>query len=301
MVVVWRFDSAKGNNQQIQTAKQLTQMETLNMTVSEKRNFYRSIEFHSHSQVMRAIGTRKMVNLMGSAKMQHTAKSKGVLEFLLYLRPVECDGRTMCPHCTHCKANCLVNAGRERLFGNKPYESTIARARRIRTELLIYNRPLFMKVLCTELERARKKAEKFGMRFVVRLNGTSDLPLLIYKLDGERIVERYKDVQFVEYTKVLQYTNFVDKFPNVDYTFSYDGHNWGECQKALLNGVRVSVVFLGELPKKFNGIPVVNGDESDCRCDDPRYCIVGLHYKRTKTTDVSSAFIVKPDDPRCEF
>lgn len=49
-------------------------METLNMTVEEKRNFYQSIVFKSHAQVMREIGTRKMVNLMGSAKMQHTAK-----------------------------------------------------------------------------------------------------------------------------------------------------------------------------------------------------------------------------------
>ena len=277
-------------------------METLNMTVEEKRNFYQSIVFKSHAQVMREIGTRKMVNLMGSAKMLHTAKSKGVLEFLLYMRPVELDGHTMCPKCEHCKANCLVNAGRERIFGDKPYESTIARARRIRTELFLYNREVFMQVLCTELERAYKKAQRFCMRFIVRLNGTSDKSLLSFRFgNGESIVERYKDLQFCEYTKVLAYTNLVDKFPNVDYTFSFDGYNWGECQKALLNGVRVAVVFLGELPKKFNGIPVVNGDESDCRCDDPRYCIIGLRYKRTKTKDVSSEFIVKPDDPRCEF
>ena len=271
------------------------------MTISEKKEFYTSIEFKSHAQVMRAIGVVHMVNIMGSAKMVHTMKSKGVLEFLLYLRPVELDGHVMCPNCANCKANCLVNAGRERIYGMKKAESSIARARRIRTELYLYNRDLFMRVLTYELERAKRKADELGLRFIVRLNGTSDKSLLSFRIDGKSIVDIYKDVQFCEYTKVLAYTNVAKSRKNVDYTFSYDGSNWDDCQKALSQGVRVSVVFLGRLPKTFNGIPVVDGDLSDVRCDDPKRCVVGLRYKKTKTNDVSSAFIVKENDTRCDY
>lgn len=266
---------------------------------SEKRAFYQSLTFTSRAQILREIGIRYLADPFSSAKMMHTAKAKGVLEYLLYLKPVEVDGICMCPKCEHCKANCLVGAGRARIFkGAKGEESHILRAKRIRSELYLYNRKVFMQLLVSEMNSAMNRAKKLGLGFMARMNGTSDLSLKAFRLEGKPIYEIFPDVQFCEYTKVFKYIEQTLNVLNVDYTFSFDGYNWDDCKKALDLGRRVAVVFKGKLPKMFNGYKVVNGDISDVRCDDGKNVIVGLKYKQTSNKDISTEFIVKEDDPR---
>ena len=106
--------------------------------------------------------------------MIHTAANTATLQFLLYFHPVEVDGHVMCPRCEHCKANCLVASGRARCFSTDGYNRLIDTKRK-RSELFLYNRDLFMKILIREINNARAKAARDGMDFMIRLNGTSDI------------------------------------------------------------------------------------------------------------------------------
>ena len=51
------------------------------------------------------------------------------------------------------------------------------------------------------------------------------------------------------------------------------------------------MVFAGELPKTWQGKPVINGDESDLRFLDPKGVIVGLKAKGQGKKD-TSGFVV---------
>jgi hypothetical protein len=47
----------------------------------------------------------------------------------------------------------------------------------------------------------------------------------------------------------------------------------------LSRGYNVAMVFDKELPKKYEGYKVINGDETDLRFKDKKGVIVGLKYK----------------------
>jgi hypothetical protein len=56
-------------------------------------------------------------------------------------------------------------------------------------------------------------------------------------------------------------------------------------------GLNVAVVFRNGLPKTWQGLPVVDGDETDLRFLDRRNCIVGLVEKGMAKVD-STGFVV---------
>lgn len=274
-----------------------------NMSRAERKQFYTSVDTSSHAAIVKTSGVRYLLNIgSGSAKVEHTMQNKGVLEALLYLTPYQLHGHKMCPNAETCKAFCLAKSGRNK-FGKIESESVIDTARRLGTELWLYNRQAFLKMLCCEIEQAKRKAEKQGLRLIVRLNGTSDLAYQGFKdKDGKHLPELFPDVQFVEYTKVAHYID-CNKWSNVDYTLSYSGASAADCRKVLEMGTaRVAVVFASkELPKTFAGYPVVDGDLSDVRCDEPKGVIVGLRYKRTRADVIAkraypdTPFVIKPE------
>ena len=70
-----------------------------------------------------------------------------------------------------------------------------------------------------------------------------------------------------------------------------------ECLDALNNGINVAVVFEKELPKKYLGFEVINGDETDLRFLDKKGkngkgVIVGLKAKGKAKKD-TSGFVVR--------
>lgn len=274
------------------------------MNAAEKAKFYAQVDQHwSLAKIKSFVGVHSFgaSGKSGSAKTLHTLQNKGVYEYIVYLTPHRFDGHVMCPNSENCKGACLAKSGRERIWA-KAGESSITRARRIRTELFLYNRPAFVAALVREIELEKAKAEKLGSRFIVRLNGTSDISYQSLKKDGKTLPEIFPDVQFVEYTKVPAYVR-KNKYANVDYTFSFDGANGTAAKSLLSDGLaRVAVVFAGkQLPGTFAGFKVVDGDLSDVRCDESKNVIVGLRYKRTRAdVDAKRAypdtpFIVKPE------
>lgn len=217
-----------------------------------------------------------------SAKISKGEKI-GIDTFVVYLAAGKSSGYNVCPGATvECLEGCLVNSGRVIMDVN----GTIMRARIARTVAFYKQRPEFMAQLVKEITAAKKKAEKRNHEFCVRLNGTSDLSPVIWKHEGKTLLEIFSDVQFYDYTKILNRVSLLEKYNNYDLTFSYSGHNWTECLQAINSGVRVAVVFKVKkgqpLPASFRGLHVIDGDVTDFRPGDPAACIVGLRFKKIK-------------------
>jgi len=236
------------------------------------------------------------VNL--TAKIAH-GKEYGIDTYTLYFAPYKLSGQNVCAKATkECIMGCLNTSGRVKM----DKKNIIVNARTQRTIAFYEQREKFMTLMIHEISLAKKRSEKKGTIFAVRLNGTSDLSPEIFKAFGQNILELFPDVQFYDYTKVLNRKKLVEKYPNYDLTFSYTGYNWSECQQALSDNVRVAVVFdvkRGKaLPKTFNGYKVIDGDLNDYRPMDEKNVIVGLRWKdianrENNTAIKNSPFVVK--------
>jgi hypothetical protein len=161
-----------------------------------------------------------------------------------------------------------------------------------------------MDILIHEINRDRSYAERHGIEFSVRLNGTSDLSPEIMKKDGKNILEIFPDVQFYDYTKVYNRTKLMKFYPNYDITFSYDGYNWDQCEQFLNDGGKVAVVFDSEtMPKTYKGYKVIDANGYDMRYLDPKGCIMGLEFhpiakdgKVLYAKDIDDPFVVKTEN-----
>ena len=98
------------------------------------------------------------------------------------------------------------------------------------------------------------------------------------KVDGGgSLMEIHQDVQFYDYTKVLNYLDH--DLENYHQTFSDSGRNLADIKKAIKKSVNVAVVFKDVLPRIWMQKKVINGDKHDLRFKDPAGVIVGLIAK----------------------
>lgn len=232
-----------------------------------------------------------------SAKIMKGEKF-GIDTFVVYLAPYKLSGFNTCAKAViACIMGCLNTSGR--VIMDKL--NTILNARVARTKLFYADRQAFMQKLIKEIHSASVKSLSKGNRFAIRLNGTSDLSPEIFKYQGKNILELFPHITFYDYSKVLNRTKLVERYPNYDLTFSYSGENWNECEQALKSGVRVAAVFdikkNQPLPSTWRGYPVIDGDLSDYRPDDP-VAIVGLRWKRIRDKKAEqqvkqSSFVIK--------
>jgi hypothetical protein len=235
-----------------------------------------------------------------SSKIMKSNKVLDIDTFILYLAPTSLSGHNVCPKATkECINGCLNTSGRA-IGGVHSY---IVKARINKTKFFYDQRERFNEVLFKEVKLAKGRSERKGKQFVVRLNGTSDLNPILFKSGGKNILETFPDVQFYDYTKILNRIELTKKHLNYDLTFSFTGHNWSDCLIALENNVRVATIFnikVGQpLPESFNGFTVVDGDKYDYRPIDEKNVIVGLRWKNIANKQVNneirnSAFVVQP-------
>lgn len=211
---------------------------------------------------------------------------RGWLTGILYLAPASESGvMNVCTSSTAgCRALCLYNAGRAMAF------PTIKQARIRKTRWLHEDRDGFMRALRGDIVRLKRMARERGMRPCVRVNGTSDLPWLALAM-----AMSFPDVQFYDYTKHAR--PWTRTRANYALTFSYSGENERECLEALEHGVNVAVPFEvargGELPKRWMGRRVIDGDLSDLRFRDRAGVVVGLRAKQTgKPIAAGKGFVV---------
>ena len=272
----------------------------------------------SYGRELKNLGISYLGSVAQSMKMRLSFEN-GTMTYCLYLAPANMSGHNVCPKSEHCRAFCLNGSGQNKCdeLSRGVEGSKINQSRIKKTKLFYENRALFMNLLIHEIKRYKAKAEKMGMGFSVRLNGTSDLSPVLFKdpETGLNLLELFPDVQFYDYTKVYNRIKLMAQYPNYDLTFSYDGYNWDECLEFLKNGGKVAVVFFDEkMPKYFGGYPVIDANGYDMRYLDPKQSIMGLHYHKTandyyfdeqdgkrKFRVPETPFVVKVNDERCEW
>lgn len=206
----------------------------------------------------------------------------GILTGILYLAPAKISGYEVCPmRSAGCTAACLYTAGMGAF-------SNVQQARIKKTKMFFEQREEFFKLLHKDIKSLIKKAKKENMIPAVRLNGTSDINWVRFK-----IFEQYPEVQFYDYTKMLNH--LTKDVANYHITFSKNEANDIDCKIALDRGYNVAVVFNTKkglsLPSSWNGYPVYDGDDTDVRFYDPENHVIGLRAKGMAKKD-NSGFVI---------
>jgi hypothetical protein len=234
-------------------------------------------------------------------------QANGYLTNILHLAPSRMSGYNTCPMATAgCAAACLNTAGRGGLFAGHAtgvlsgedlvqaimdgkITNKIQLARIARTKFFFEDRAAFMKQLVREVKAAIKRARKYDLTPVFRLNGTSDIrwetiPVTVTQkgimqlpidVTYPNIMTMFPMVQWYDYTKIA---NRRDLPANYHLTFSLAESNLDNAKQALRNGMNVAAVFR-KVPRVFLGHAVMDGDATDLRFLDPKPVIVGLTAK----------------------
>ena len=206
----------------------------------------------------------------------------GILTGILYLAPAKISGYEVCPmRSAGCTAACLYTAGMGAF-------SNVQQARIKKTKMFFEQREEFFKLLHKDIKSLIAKAKKENLVPAIRLNGTSDINWVRFKL-----FEQYPEVQFYDYTKMLNH--LTKDVANYHITFSKNESNDVDCKIALERGYNVAVVFNTKkglsLPPFWNDYPVYDGDDTDVRFYDPNNHVIGLRAKGMAKKD-NSGFVI---------
>jgi hypothetical protein len=245
------------------------------------------MQYLNQTQAKKLTGLSYLGGVATSSKM-----AKGLnyneMTYILYLAPADMSGYEVCPmRSKECTRLCLNESGHNRI----DTKNIINAARIKKTKLFFEQRDFFMAWLVDEIAAGARKAAKAGMRYSVRLNGTSDLSPEQFHTGGKNILQIFPDIQFYDYTKVDNRIKLIHKYPNYDLTFSYSGTNLDKAILALENNIRVAVVF-EQVPETFWGRQVIDGDAYDMRYLDEGNVIVGLKFKKIRTKLEKSSFVI---------
>ena len=269
-----------------------------------------------YKEILKEVGFSYLGSTKSNPKVVKNTIVGSVVTYSISLLQGNLSGHEVCAAAisSPCRALCLGFSGRAKssILAYGEGASPVVRARARKTQLFFNDRDTFLNLLCYELEQAKRYAEKQNMPFSVRLNCMSDLsPLAFhYKGNPKNILEMYPDVQFYDYSKAFNRVSLMEKYPNYDITFSYDGINWDKCVDVLEKGYNVAVVFESPVqPISWRGYPVISGIDSDLRyLDEKGGKIVYLlfhrsanQYKGGTYERPDTPFVVREDDPQCLY
>lgn len=249
-----------------------------------------NIKWKGYAKTIKEVGVSYLGAVAQSAKLRHSLYHK-VSTYGIYLASADLSGFNVCPNSEYCKDNCLNGSGHNRV-NRLSKKGTIDRSRTIKTRLLFANKEVFMRIMIHEIEKERKKAENNGTFFSIRLNCTSDINPIAFTLNGKNILEIFPDIQFYDYTKVLNRIALAKKYSNYDITWSIDGSekNREIGLELLKHGGRVAVVYgENDMPKTWYGYECCNGDETDYRPSDIAP-VCALKFKKTANNYVNGKF-----------
>ena len=221
---------------------------------------------------------------VGNAKISK-GEAFGYLTKGLHLAPANLSGYEVCRwRSKGCTMACLNTAGRGQM--NSVQDSRIAK-----TKLFFEQRFDFLTKLSKEITSTIKSASKKGLQAVFRPNLTSDIAWEdITNEDGKTIFDKHSSTQFYDYTKSFKRMKAFlgGELPsNYHLTFSCSETNEKIAKLVLEMGGNVAVVFRNQLPETWNGVKVVNGDESDLRFLDNQGVVVGLIEKGLAKKDLT--------------
>lgn len=208
------------------------------------------------------------MKLLGLANTKTMKGEKyGYRTYIMHLAPSTLSGYQVCASASPgCTASCLNLSGMGKF-------SNVQKARIAKTKWLFEDRATFMQQLAKEVASAVKSSQKLGLKAVFRLNGTSDVRWETVPVAGfENIMQMFPQQQFYDYTKHANRRNIPG---NYHITFSRSETNQMQALQMLVSGMNVAVVF-DVLPKKWAGVKVVDGTETDLRFLDETFVVVGL-------------------------
>jgi hypothetical protein len=250
-------------------------------------------------------------NLLSDGNTNAKTKKNNRPTRILYMSPASKSGVNFCPMASPgCIWSCLNLAGRG-VF------KTIQSARFDRSQFLINFERMFMEKIATDIKRLVKNKAKNGEEVCVRLNGTSDIPILEMMQKEGLLNDIPTNVLFYDYTKFPQkagnrkvgkHTYIVAYSRAENYFDKATGKivdNTKNALQLLDQGKLVAVVFAGKvLPKYWFGYKVIDGDERDDLMLDVYHLakpgqgiILGLRAKGSRTKDKKAGgFVITCDD-----
>jgi hypothetical protein len=233
----------------------------------------------------------KLVLLSTSNTKTEKGEKKGYLTFVLNLAPSDMSGFNTCPMASvGCRGACLNTSGN----GNYP---AVQAARVRKTQMFFNNRDAFMCQLFADIAVAKEIAVKENLTPCFRLNTTSDIRWENMPINGHKnIMLAYPTDIFYDYTKIPNRKGLPD---NYTLTFSRSESNETDVKRIIkTTDTNVAVVFATkkgkDLPDKWMGRKVVDGDETDLRFLDPKGVIVGLRAKGKAQGKEWGGFVVTP-------
>lgn len=248
-----------------------------------------SASFTNRSQATRLTNLSYLGGVDVSAKIKKGQKLY-VSTYVMYLQSYKSLFGNTCAKGQNCYKPCLLTSGRVKMDIK---EFRILRARYFRTILFYVNREYFNRWLFAEID-AHSKLHSFSTSnsFMVRLNGTSDLSPLLFKVDGVNVLDAFPDIMFYDYTKISKRAELIRD--NYHLTFSFDGYNMDECLDMMSRGINVSIVVDGPMPEKYMGVDVFSMDDTDLRPLDEQKGKFGyLKLKETLNKDYDTKFILR--------
>lgn len=220
------------------------------------------------------------------------------LSAVLYMTPATFSGWNMCPMASAgCIATCLNTAGRGGMarrdatpLANGLPDNTVQAARLERTRRFMTDRAAFLADIAEDCRTLVRVARRRGMRAAFRFNGTSDVAAARLPIWSELRSEiEAEQLTVYDYTKVPTY---LDKAPPwYHLALSRSERNASAVEAALASGNRVAVVFRSTPPKRWQGWPVVNGDEHDLIFLHRGPVVLGLKAKGRAKRD-TTGFVV---------
>lgn len=241
-------------------------------------------DLHTVARMLIEIKFPQTARILGDSVKVKKGVKKGVLTAVVYLAPfklsVPYGGVNVCQNATPgCARNCLGHcSGRLAM-------STSRNSQVWKTLYWHYLTCAFWCQVEREIRQHARKAKRLGLIPAIRFNGSSDIRV-------DYLAAAFPGVQFYDYTKNYALARAAafdfDCVPtNYHLTFSL-GETEASKRRAkeiLRYGGNVAVVFRGPLPTTWNGVPVIDGDETDVRFQDPRGVVVGLSAKGKAKTD----------------
>lgn len=209
----------------------------------------------------------------------------------IHFAPWKISGRNVCPGATiGCGNNCLYFSGQGSF--------TVTQVSRIARTLFFHrHKEKFMAQLEREISAFLRTAKRHGLIPAVRLNLTSDLPWENVKTaSGESLPQKFESVQFYDYTKVAgRMSRFLTgDFPG-NYHLTFSRAETPESERLALSflasGGNVAAVFRN-LPEKWNGFQVLDGDADDLTFLRPAGTVFGLKAKGPAKHD-KSGFVIR--------
>lgn len=230
-----------------------------------------------------SLNSKMQLLSVGTNAKTSKGDSDEVLTAIMYLAPHDMSGYEVCPSSSEgCRNVCLVSAGRGSM-------TSVQQARIRKTKLFFEDNTVFMQQLLSDITLFETYCTNNNVQGFVRLNGTSDI---LWETYG--FFDKFPTLKFYDYTKI--HGRDVSEYPNYRLTFSRsEDHTEDDIHQAIKLGHNVAIVF-EKVPETYLDIPVIQGDLSDLRWEDPVGVIVGLKAKgkaRKSTQAEDKGFVIR--------